>query len=386
MTRRMPFLALVLLMAMAATVLAVPADIQLPIVKRATDMSPSHTPRYLDETVYYEDWETGDLHGWTPLDLTAEPSWWHLDTRDAFGGSGTSWWMGNPAVGTNGGYLDDWYMALNSPSITLPAGNPMLRFMARYSCEDPDGAEAPYTGWDGMNLRISTDGGSRWFIVPNTAVTPAYDATSLYSFGFQHGEGANIPGWCGVNTSGHRNWYVQTANLSQWAGQTVTIRWAFASDPAYNSTNNSQMFGWMIDNIRVYALTDTVFSDNADAVGSWTTVNVRPTGGNLWRIATDATSPAGSHIIACNDPTDNLYNINMNNVLESPIIDITDLPYGSLIADVQVTGVVMCESGFPDCDYWGMEVSGDSGLTRCAVSNPTCDAGGENYVYSDCPE
>lgn len=381
--RRMPLFALVLLLAMAATVLAVPADIQLPIVKRATEATPSHSPRYLDETIYFENWETGDLHGWTPIDLTAEPCWWHLDTRDAYGGSGTSWWMGNPAVGQNGGYLDDWYMCLNSPTITLPAGTPMLGFMSRYSCEDPDGATAPYNGWDGMNLRVSTDGGASWTVVPNTAVSPAYDRTSLYSFGFQHGEGPNIPGWCGVNV--RRNWYLQTANLSQWAGQQVKIRWAFASDPAYNTTNNSQMFGWMIDNIRVYAGTDTVFSDDCNEVGQWVGVNVRPTGGNLWRIATDNTSPAGPHIVVCNDPADNLYNINMNNVLESPIIDISGLPFGTLIADVQVTGTVMCESGFPDCDYWGMEVSGDSGMTWCAVSNPTCAPGGTNYVYSDCP-
>ncbi|MBU0509832.1 T9SS type A sorting domain-containing protein [bacterium] len=384
MKRRMPLCALMIVLAMAVSLFATPANIQLPEVRRATITDPSHSPRYLDETIFYEDWEEGNLADWTPIDLTAEPSWWHLDTRDAFGGSGTSWWMGNPAVGANGGYLDDWYMVLDSPPIQLPAGTPMLRFMSRYSCEDPAGAEAPYNGWDGLNIRISVNSGP-WTVIPNTAVNPAYDRTSLYSFGFQHGEGANIPGWCGVNTSGHRNWYLQTANLSQWAGQNVKIRWAFASDPAYNTTNNSQMFGWMIDNIRVYAGTDTTFSDNADAVGDWTTSSVRPTGGNLWRIATDATSPAGPNIVVCNNVGTNLYNTDMNNVLESPIIDVSALPFGTLIADVQVTGVVMCETGFPDCDYWGMEVSMDSGMTWCAVSNPTCEPGVPNYVYSDCP-
>ncbi|MFZ5433263.1 MAG: T9SS type A sorting domain-containing protein [Calditrichota bacterium] len=392
MTRRLPFFALLLVLCLVMTTFAVPNNIystvsELPMAVPTTAEGDVRLPgRHLDEVIFFEDWESGNLNGWTPFDLTAQPSTWHLDDFNAFGGTGTSWWLGDTSiVGTTplNGYLDDWYMALNSPSINLPAGTPMLRFWHRYSCENPAGAEAPYNGWDGMNLRISTDNGSTWTIVPTTALTPAYDRTSLYSFGLQHGEGPNIPGWCGVSTG--NTWHLQTANLSAWAGQSVKLRWAFASDPAYCTTDNRAMFGWQIDAIRVYAGTDTLFSDDANAVGEWTHTNVRPVGGNLWRIATDNTAPSGPHILVTNNVGNGLYNANMNSVIESPYIDASDLAYGQLIFDVQITGTVMCETGFPDCDYWGMEVSSDSSATWCAVSNPICDPEGTNYVYSDCP-
>jgi len=99
-----------------------------------------------------------------------------------------------------------------------------------------------------MNLRISTNGGTTWTVVPTTALTPAYDRTSLYSFGFQHHEGPNVPGWCGASNT----WHQELVNLSAWAGQSVKLRFAFASDPSYSTPDNPAMFGWQVDNVRVY--------------------------------------------------------------------------------------------------------------------------------------
>lgn len=341
---------------------------------------------HLDEIIYFEDWEDGTLADWTAVDMTATGATWHLDSYQAFGGNGTSWWVGDPNVGNNGGYLDDWYMTLNSPSIDLGAA-PMLLFWHRYSCEDTAGATAPdvepgYTGWDGMNIRISTNGGTTWEVI--SGVTPAYTATSLYSFGFQHGEGINVPGWAG--TSQGTTWQQVTADLSQWANQTVKIRWAFASDPSYSTPNNQGMFGWMVDNIRVYSGTDTVLTHDAEAEEGFIGGTMRPEGGNLWRIGTDASSPNGSHVVMCNNEGTGVYNPDMNTVFTSPIMDISQLTNGLLIADVSITGDVICGEGeFPDCDYWGIEVSVDSGATWCAISNPMCDPGGTNYVYTDMP-
>src|SRR3989339_1826596 len=59
----------------------------------------------LDEILYFEDWEDGTLSDWEPVDLTATAATWHLDDYQAFGGTGTSWWVGDPEVGNNGGYL-----------------------------------------------------------------------------------------------------------------------------------------------------------------------------------------------------------------------------------------------------------------------------------------
>ncbi len=359
---------------------------QANIVNRATIVTAPRSPHNpLDEIIYFENWESG-FNGWTSQDLTAVSSTWHLDTYQAFGGSGTSWWVGDPAVGTNGGYLDAWYMVLDSPPIQLGT-TPNLRFWHRYSVEPPGGEPAPYNGWDGMNLRISTNGGASWTVIPSAAVTPAYDRTSLYSFGVQHGEGPNVPGWCGMTGSA---WHVQTANLSTWANQSVKIRWAFASDPAYSTPDNSALFGWMFDAVRVYSGTDTVFSHDANSATGWTAQSMVPVGGDLWRIANDPTSPYGPSILVCNDPADNLYDINMDDVIESPYIDLRGRPNGVVLADVFVAGSLVNSGPCPGpslegCDYWGIDVSSDSGMSWCAISNPECLPGVDNFVYIDCP-
>jgi hypothetical protein len=356
-----------------------------PEVQRATNVTVRPHGRALDENIYFENWETGDLDGWTPIDLTAAPSPWHIDDFNAFGGTGTSWWVGDTTNGLNG-YHDAEYWVLDSPPVQLPATTPGMVFWHRYSVETPTGPFDPpsYNGWDGCNLRISTNGGATWTVVPSTALSPAYDRTSLYSFGFQHHEGINVPGWCGASTT----WHQETVNLSAWAGQNVKLRFAFASDPATSTPDIPSMFGWEVDNIRVYqtGATDTVFSDDCNAVGQWTTSTNLPTGGNLWRIATDASSPAGSHIVVCNNASNSQYNANMHTVLESPLMDTRNHANGTLIADVACTGVVQCDSFPARCDYWGMEVSIDSGRSWCAVSNPTCEPPpAQNFVYTDLP-
>jgi len=395
MTRRLPILLLLGCLCLALTAFAVNNTTvgelqhrnQNPEVQRATGVTPHHTGRTLDENIYYENWESGTLDGWTSLDLNGLPSTWHIDNFNPFGGTGTSWWVGDRSHFN--GYNDNEYFVLDSPPIQLPATAAGLIFWHRYACEPYYNGAPPagYNAWDGMNLRISTNGGATWTVVPGSALTPTYDRTSLYSFGDNHHEGTNIPGWCD-SIATDRVWHLETANLSQWAGQTVKLRWAFASDEGYSSADNHNLFGWEIDNIRVYhtGATDTVFTDDCNAVGNWTTTNVTVgSGGALWRIATDTESPAGPHIVVCNNSSSNLYNPNMNTVLESPFMDTRNHGNGTLIADVKCTGANLCDSFPSRCDYWGMQVSIDSGNTWCEVSDPTCDPNGTPYVYSDFP-
>ncbi|MBI5058367.1 T9SS type A sorting domain-containing protein [candidate division KSB1 bacterium] len=333
----------------------------------------------LDEVIYYEDFEDG-MADWTTVDNTAVPGTWHINDWNAF--AGTSWWSGDSTVGPNGGYQNGWYMVLDSPPIVLPA-TPGLNFMHRYRVETPGGEPAGYNGWDGCNLRISINNGQTWTVVPSTALTPAYDRTSLYSFGEEHGEGLNIPGWCGS----HPNWTLQQANLTTWAGQTVRLRWAFASDPGFATPDDPNLFGWQIDNIRVFqtGASDTVFSDDCNSATGWSSTSNVPTGGNLWRLDNDASSPSGPHVLVCNSQASSLYNDNMNDEAWSPIIDCTELENGQLIADFVVTGSIPECAAFPNCDYWGCQISTDSGFSWCYASNPLCDPNGQNFVYVDTP-
>ena len=188
--------------------------------------------------VYLEDFEDG-MGGWTHYDGTLPASMWHLDDFITPDGTGLSWWMGDPELG---GYINHLYVVLDTPEITVPTGG-HLTFDMTYRCEEPAGAEPPYDGWDGCNIRISTNGGTSWTVLENG--TPAYTNQSLYSFGFEHGEGPNVPGWCGFGPG----WQEADFDLSAYAGQDVMIRFAFASDPAYCTQDDASMFGFAVDNI-----------------------------------------------------------------------------------------------------------------------------------------
>ena len=209
--------------------------------KPATGVTPRHNNT--DEIIFEDDFE--GTFTWTTHDLTADPGVWHISTYTPYGGSGRSWWCADPALG---GYRDDWYMALDTPPVSLVgAVNPMLSFQSRHACEGIAGSTPPYDGWDGMNIRISTDNGATWTVLTNAQVEPDYDATSLYSFGYQHGEGPNIPGWAGQDTV----WSEITANLQDYTGETVRIRFAFASDPNVSTITNPEWFAWQVDEIEV---------------------------------------------------------------------------------------------------------------------------------------
>jgi hypothetical protein len=380
MTRRLWIFALVLAMGLAAAAMAGPTTSSSASPVEQTRLAVTHRAgHYLDEVLLSETWENGFPHGWETADLTSVPGTWHLDAYRAFGGSGTSWWVGDPDIGQNGGYGDGWYMNLETPPIPLPAGTPMLRFWHRFAVENPASASGDYDGWDGMNLRVSTNGGQTWTIVPAAAQSPAYSRDSLYSFGSQHCEGLGIPGWCGTDSA----WHLQTTNLTAWAGQTVRFRFAFASDPNLSTVNDSLLFGWMVDNIRCYSGTDTFFSDNCDSVGQWTVSAGRAPGGNLWRVVQNSDADNGTMVLVCNNASTGLYNPRMNSVIMSPYVDLQGISFGAVYIDMQIKGNCWCpDVGDPDnCDAWGCEVSADSGRTWCAINNPTCNPDCTSYRY-----
>lgn len=190
-------------------------------------------------------WEDGFEDGmgeWTSVDGTAPVDWiewWHL--TETFAYEGESWWMGDEDLG---GYSSHRYLVLDTPEISLPSDNPTLSFKVNWLTETPGGEPEDYDGWDGCNVRLSDDGGETWQVISGA---PEYNCTSLYSFGYEFNEGPGIAGWADTSDG----WQDAEFDLSSWAGEDVMIRFAFASDPAYDTNDQPDMIGMLVDNIDV---------------------------------------------------------------------------------------------------------------------------------------
>jgi len=203
-------------------------------------------------------------HGTVPITIsdTEFPEWrdstnWHPDDWNAFNNEGKSWWVADTSYGIAGGYSNHWYDVLETPPVVLSGTGQRLSFMHRYSVEIPVKYE-DYDGWDGMNVRISTDHGKSWKILESPS--QPYTCSSLYSFGHEHAEGPGIPGWAGKLN----DWSRVVFDISAYRTDTVIIRFAFASDPEYSTIDgDSSMFGWQIDNIRISNRLGNLFFDEA---------------------------------------------------------------------------------------------------------------------------
>ena len=328
-----------------------------------------------DTVLWNEQWETG-APGWSTLDETDPGPKWHLDDWMAF--NGISWWMADTTLGTNGGYDNEWYQVLDTDTIDLTGTtDPLLTFQHRYKCETPGGEPVGYDGWDGQNVRISTDGGATWVVLENPV--PAYTDTSLYSFGFSHGEGLGIPGWCGEQAT----WTAVSVDLSAFTGQTVKIRFAFASDPGFSTPNDPSMFGWQIDDIEVADGANVLYSNDGTASGI-TPANNTIVGGDLWHVETGTGLPSGTHFADCNDPMSGTYNPNMNDSYISDYVWIPDT-LSTVFYDFYLQGSYSDNDVFPDVDFFGayVQIKGEA-LWRY-ISNITNDPNGNNYVYSSAP-
>lgn len=324
---------------------------------------------------YQEDFESG-LEGWEMYDGTESPNNWHI--YDDGGTQGNAWWMGDPALasGTNiGGYYNHQYLVLDTPARTLTADNATLTFKLKLGLEEVGGTDE-YDGWDSANIRISTDGGSTWTVITGS---PAYHFESSYAFGSEHGEGPGVPGWGGITNT----WTPASFDLSAYVGQSVKIRFAFASDPAYNTSDQPDMFGFMVDDIAFGG-----YSNNGVDDGDMTWSSLVPLGGQLWHLATEASAPSPTHVMK-NQNNANTYNPNMLNYIVSPSITLPN--DGDIRADFMIMGNFedadySASAPLSILDYWGWEISPDNGVTWNAMSNPYADPNGVNYVYVDTPD
>lgn len=291
--------------------LALAVTTNSPTVSNVTRIHPQQYASVDDSMFYTCDFEQG-WEEWSSSDLTAVNPTWHKDDFNAF--AGLSWWSGDTLIM---GYDNHWLQYLISPSFSLVgATNPTLSFKLKYEVETPAGATAPYDGWDGCNVWISTDGGSTWTVV--TPTTPAYNCQSLYSFGEEFGMGAGIAGWGG--SSG--GWVPAEMSLSRWIGASnVKLRFAFCSDPAECTLTNPSLLGMFVDNILVMSGTTTLISNDCDAtpVPSEFAVSAGEASGDWWIIDT-ATHHSGLQCATC--AHDNHWGL--SNVLTSPWISIPE--------------------------------------------------------------
>lgn len=135
--------------------------------------------------------------------------------------SGTNIW----GTVLEGSYPFDAFFTLTSPLMSVPE-DAVLQFYHGYQME---------YGWDGGNVKISTNGGASWALI--TPVS-GYTNANIQSSG--------EPGFSGV----FYGWNPVTFDLSAYAGMNVMFMWTFTSD---NSVNGQ---GWFIDDVRVGLETD----------------------------------------------------------------------------------------------------------------------------------
>ncbi len=234
---------------------------------------------------------------------------------------------------------------LDTPERVLADSNAVLTFNFYCYIQEPAGATAPYDGWDAFNVRISTNGGNTWTPISGY---PAYNITSSYAFGAVFGEGPGIPGWGGSVTAAWGD--TASFDLSSYIGQSVKIRFAFASDDSIS-----------YDLIRIYNITfggysnwnDDWYSCYAMDDGQMTVASLGPPIEDIWHVATDVTAPLPTHIMKFQN-AQGTYDPFVRGYLVSPPIQLPD--NGGIRADFMFRG------GLSWNDYVLLEIAGNDGI------------------------
>ena len=215
----------------------------------------------LNEWLYFTFWLNADLPDYNGNDDSFIDDYYQVDIQyplkkpafhiSNFGSSfGTSFWCGDENLD---GYRDGWVQFLDMPSISIPASGGNLKVDMKWAIEDTEGAEDSNVsegwidGWDAFNVRISEDGGSTWSILLSD---DPYDFYSGYGWLYngmepgQNGVHSLASGWSGI-----QDWHIVNFDLDQYAGKDVVVRFAFGSDPAYSTIDESSLKGVFLEDI-----------------------------------------------------------------------------------------------------------------------------------------
>ncbi len=143
---------------------------------------------------------------------------------------------------------DNRIATVTSPTVTVPTADPTLTARVSYSIEDD---------YDYAYAQVSTDDGATWTNVETDRSTST-DPN-------QQNEGFGITGCSGVRdaTSGacDNAWADLTADLTEFAGQDVKLRFKMFNDAGYHE------LGFSVDSI---ALGGTLVTDVEDGAADWT--------------------------------------------------------------------------------------------------------------------
>ena len=347
------------------------------IIKGHTAKNVITSTREIVDTIYVEDFESG-LIEWNTIDVTDPGSFWNTSEFNAYGGSGKSWRMADPEIIPNGGYLDGWFQVLDTPEISLPNSDSLILSFTQYRAIEELGSYGNFDGWDGFNVRIRNSDQDYEDATILTDCIPAYNSSSLYSFGSFHNEDPDgipgIPGW-----GGSTDWTTTAITIpDSYLGENVIISFAFASDGNTSTATNPEYTGVFIDNIDVAG----VFTNTGDIETGFICFSNTIKGGDLWHIFNDPNAPSPISAIGCFDPETNLYNPNMENYIEGPIIE---LPIDSLLFFDMSLRTALDDYSFPDCDYFSVEIRHytDLGWSNWnSISNPLGDPNGINAVFT----
>ena len=183
---------------------------------------------------------------------------WHTSGSDvADSQDGNTYWCGDEEVG---GYLDSWVQFLDTPSFTVPSGGTLTADMM-WTIESDAGASVAGSctdGWDAANVRISSDGGETWALLHASGIGNDYDFDCGYGWIWNDAEydtGGSLnhlaAGW-----GNNKDWHNASFDLNAYTGQDVIVRFAFGSDPAYCTLDDSGITGFRVDNIMVNGTLD----------------------------------------------------------------------------------------------------------------------------------
>jgi hypothetical protein len=146
--------------------------------------------------------------------------------------------------------------------LTVASDAATMEFFMWQSCEN---------FWDGMNIKVSTDGGTTWEIVQT--VEPAYNEDAMNGNTTCH---ASEVAWSGDQSTA--GWQEVVVNLGAYVGMTPIIRFSFGSD------GSVQYPGFYIDDLTLWGFGEPEFATVSGTVtldggaGSVTAVSVQVNG------------------------------------------------------------------------------------------------------------